>query len=386
MKILVIAIRNLRRQLRRTALTALTVALATFIFTVLVSVPASMDRIVDEAAKGLRLIVTAPNAYKLPVRYRDVIKGLPHVTACVAEIQWSAIYQDPRDPITAFGVDSDVGLVFNDADYQLRPDEIEQLQHDRRNAMIGRVLMRQHKWRLGQQITLRNPGDPNLTLTFIPTVEVPARHAPNAFVFRRELLDEAVKKHYGADITDRASFLAVRVDHQENIPLVIDEIDSRFHNSEAETETLTESDALANGMSALGDVRGIIYSLCAVVLMTVLLVAANSLAMTVRERVAEVAVMRALGFGRGHVAMMLLTEAAMIGAIGAATGAAVARALFGGGITLGAVLGGAGYMEVRPAVALEGFIVAVAITLLSAAIPVIGALRIRPALAFRQIV
>jgi len=385
-KILVIAIRNLRRQLRRTALTALTVALATFIFTVLVSVPASMDRIVDEAAKGLRLIVTAPNAYKLPVRYRDVIKGLPHVTACVAEIQWSAIYQDPRDPITAFGVDSDVGLVFNDADYQLRPDEIEQLQHDRRNAMIGRVLMRQHKWRLGQQITLRNPGDPNLTLTFIPTVEVPARHAPNAFVFRRELLDEAVKKHYGADITDRASFLAVRVDHQENIPLVIDEIDSRFHNSEAETETLTESDALANGMSALGDVRGIIYSLCAVVLMTVLLVAANSLAMTVRERVAEVAVMRALGFGRGHVAMMLLTEAAMIGAIGAATGAAVARALFGGGITLGAVLGGAGYMEVRPAVALEGFIVAVAITLLSAAIPVIGALRIRPALAFRQIV
>src|ERR1700674_3088372 len=280
---LVIAIRNLRRQLRRTVLTALTVALATFIFTVLVSVPASMDRIIDDAAKGLRLIVTAPNAYKLPVRYREVIKGLPHVVACVAEIQWDAVYQDLRDPIITFGVDSDIGLVYSDAEYQLPPDAIDALNHDRRNAMIGSVLMRRHKWRLGQQIMLRNPGDPNLTLTFVPTVEVPAKHAPNAFVFRRELLDEAVKKHYGADITDRASFLAVRVDHPENIPLVIDEIDSRFHNSEAETETLTESDAIANGMSALGNVRGIIYSLCAVVLMTVLLVAANSLAMMGRQ-------------------------------------------------------------------------------------------------------
>jgi len=383
---LVIAIRNLRRQLRRTILTALTVALATFIFTILVSVPASMDRIIDDAAKGLRLIVTAPNAYKLPVRYREAIKGLPHVTACAAEIQWGAIYQDLRDPIIAFGVDSDVGLVYSDAEYQLPPDAIETLSHDRRNAMIGSVLMREHKWHLGQQIMLRNPGDPNLTLTFIPVVEVPAKHAPNAFIFRRELLDEAVKKRYGVDITDRASFLAVRVDRPENISLVIDEIDSRFHNSEAETETLTESDAIANGMSALGNVRGIIYSLCAVVLMTVLLVAANSLAMMVRERVSEVAVMRALGFGRGHVAIMLLGEAAMIGGIGAAAGAAMARVLFGGGITLGAVVGGAGYMEVRPEVALEGFIVAVAITFLSAAIPVIGALRIRPALAFRQVV
>ena len=83
---------------------------------------------------------------------------------------------------------------------------------------------------------------------------------------------------------------------------------------------------------------------------------------------------------------MLLGEAAMIGGIGAAAGAATARLLFGGGITLGAVVGGAGYMEVRPEVALEGFVVALAITLLSAAIPVIGALRIRPALAFRQVV
>jgi len=93
-KLMIVALRNMRRQLRRTILTALTFAVAVFLYTVLVAVPVSMDRIAEDAAKGLRLIVIAHNSYRLPAKYCNDIKKMPHVIACAPEIQFTAIYRD----------------------------------------------------------------------------------------------------------------------------------------------------------------------------------------------------------------------------------------------------------------------------------------------------
>src|SRR5260370_36774099 len=110
--------------------------------------------------------------------------------------------------------------------------------------------------------------------------------------------------------------IAGRVAHVTEIPAVIEEIDSRFRNSEYETSTITESDSIANGVSAVADLSTIIFSLCAVVVITVLLVAANSMAINVRERISEVAVIRRLGLQPTHLATMLFGEAPMMGLIG----------------------------------------------------------------------
>src|SRR5260370_22231811 len=134
-----------------------------------------------------------------------------------------------------------------------------------------------------------------LTLTFIPIVEYPTEFMSRVFLFDRRMLDDAVKKVYGADIADRASFIVVKVDRVENMGLVANEIDENFHNSDSETETTTESDSVANSVSAIGNIRTIIYSLCLLVMLTVLLIAANSMAMMVRDRIREVAVMSAVG-------------------------------------------------------------------------------------------
>jgi cell division protein FtsX len=80
-KLFLVALRNMGRQLRRTMLTALTFAVAVFLYTVLIAVPVSMDRIAADAAKGLRLIVIAHNSYRLPAKYCNDIKKLPHVLA-----------------------------------------------------------------------------------------------------------------------------------------------------------------------------------------------------------------------------------------------------------------------------------------------------------------
>lgn len=122
-RLLIIAFRNMRRQPRRTILTALTFAVAVFMYTVLVAVPWSMDRIADGASKGLRLVVTERNNDRLPARYCDQIKKMPHVLGCAPEIIWGAVYRDPKDPIITYGITQDIATVSDSSDYQLPPDK-----------------------------------------------------------------------------------------------------------------------------------------------------------------------------------------------------------------------------------------------------------------------
>src|SRR5262249_52624011 len=127
-----VAVRNMRRQLRRTILTALTFAVAVFLYTVLVAVPVSMDRIAADSAKGLRLITIAHNSYRLPAKYCNEIKKMPHVVACAPELQFTTIYRNPRDYITTFGITPDIYAVTGDNDFQVSPETRRMMASDRR--------------------------------------------------------------------------------------------------------------------------------------------------------------------------------------------------------------------------------------------------------------
>src|SRR5271157_2651092 len=107
-KLFIVVLRNLRRQLRRTILTAVAFAITVFIYAVLIAVPESMNRLAEEASQGLRLIVLAPNAYRLPAKYCDPIRRMPHVVACASEILFGGVYKDPHDVIMASGITPDI--------------------------------------------------------------------------------------------------------------------------------------------------------------------------------------------------------------------------------------------------------------------------------------
>ena len=377
--------RNARRNLRRTLLTTLTVALATFVFTVLVSVPASMDRILADASTTLRLIVNNKTApwYDLPARYCDSIRKLPGCAACVAVTGWPATWHDVSEQVFTASAGPEIADVF--PDYRLSREHQLAIINDRRAAIVGELLMKKYGWKIGQQITLRSSSPPAMDLTFVIRGTIQSRHYPNTFLFNRSYLMESFKAHGMGDV-DFAWQLVVRADSPDHLAMLAKEIDERFANSDAETRSETESDALSNGLSQLGNVRGIVFSLCAVVILTVMLIAANSTAMMVRERISEVAVMRALGFSRGAIGTLLFGECALIGIIGGGVGAGLACWLFAGGATLGPVLNGNGALYVMPAQALVGFGAAIFVSLVSALIPVAGALRIIPALAFRKVI
>ena len=283
----------------------------------------------------------------------------------------------------AFGLDPDVQDVYPESN--LSADQVKEFVRERRGALVGKVLMDKYHWHVGQMITLKN-SDSKLTLDFVIVAVQTAKLTQNSFIFQRAYFDEAVKKTYSVDIADRADFIAVRVGNASDVPTVIDEIDGRFRNSEYETSTITESDSIANGVSAIADLRTIVFSLCSVVIVTVLLVAANSMAINVRERISEVAIVRALGFERTQVAVMLFGEAGLMGLIGGGLGAGLALALFSRGITMGAVVGGLAYMQVTPDLAFAAMFSIFTVSLAAAIVPVLQAVNISPALAFRKVV
>jgi len=387
MSLATLVARNLRRNRRRTILTTLTVALSTLIFTVLMAVPASMDQIIKDASASLRVMVNNRTGpwYGLPVRYCDDVVRMPGVRACLSLTGWFATYRDPRDVILAFAA-APVNLSIGDVtpDYQVSREAQEGFIKDKRAAWVGSLLMRHNSWKIGQRIMLRANGADRMELSFDIVGEIPSKHYPNTFLFRRDYFEDALKAN-GQPIGD-SWLLMVRVAEPGQVAAVIKEIDDHFHNSDYETRTVTESESIAGGLSAVGDVRGIVYSLCAVVILTMLLIAANSMAMTIRERLGEVAVIRALGFERYQVAAILFGECALIGALGGLIGAGIAFAMFGSGVTLGAVLGGTGYLWVSPAVAIEGFSAAVMLCVFSGLLPILSAIRTAPALAFREVV
>ena len=383
MKLLSLIARNLSRRMLRTSLSVFALFVAAFLFCVLIAVPASIARIVGDASRGIRVIVSQGNSYMLPVWYRDEIKKLPHVLGASAERQWGGIYQNDKQPIVAFGLDQDIQEVYPESN--LSADQVKEFIRERRGALVGKVLMDKYHWHVGQMITLKN-GDSKLTLAFVIVAVQTAKLTQNSFIFQRAYFDEAVKKTYNVDIADRADFIAVRVGNASDVPTVIEEIDGRFHNSEYETSTITESDSIANGVSAIADLRTIIFSLCSIVIVTVLLVAANSMAINVRERISEVAIVRALGFERTQVAVMLFGEAGLMGLIGGGLGAGLALALFGRGITMGAVVGGLAYMQVTPDLAFATMFAIFTVSLAAAIVPVLQAVNISPAIAFRKVI
>ncbi len=310
MKYLALILKNLGRSKRRTILTILSISVSLFVFAVLISVPAIANKAVADSASSVRLICInkAGMTYGLPAAYRPKIAALPHVQAVIAQSWFGGIYHEVSDQFPNLAIDSDqAGVMW--PDWSLSAKALDDFARIRTAALVGPATMRRFHFHVGQQIMLRSPLY-QLNLTF-KIVGVTGGKAPaNFMVFRRDYFDEALGR--AAFIED----MVVRVDSSSAEPRVIDAIDRQFANSSA--ETLTESDAVFMGSLLEGyrmlfrfaEVLGL------VVVLTIGLVAANTAAMAIRERRAEIAVMRAIGFGSGLVMALVIAEAVLIGIIG----------------------------------------------------------------------
>ena len=348
--------KNLLRNKRRTILTGSSVAISIFLLASLAMVYRAMGTAPQMGESRLRLVTMRSPGMNLllPVSYLQRIASVPGVVA-VTPMNWiGAYYRDRSNSFANYAVGADKLFdVF--AEVKIPAQQIKDFKQDRTGAVVGRRLAEKYGWKIGDHITLLGSIygiQPELTLRGIYEGS-----DENQLFFHWDYFNEAVGR------LNRAEVFWSRVDSPKSIEPVEKAIDGMFRNSSAGTLTQPEPVALLSFITGLGNVRGAILLIGSAVLFAVLLIVANTMALSVRERIPEAAVLRSLGFRPRLVLGLFVSESLILSLAGGLFGSLTAYVLF----RLLAVtqLQGAIYIDLRmhPETALMSFSVALLIGL-----------------------
>jgi len=325
MKFLPLILRNTFRNRRRTVLTILSISMSLFLISTLRTLLDSLESPAltpDSATRVLTRHQTSL-ANTMPIAYRERIRHMPGVKE-ISAYQWvGAVYKDPAYFFAQFAVDADRFFDIYTDIHVVAPEQKEAFLKERRAGLAGVSLAKRYGWNIGDTVTLRGTfisGDiPVIICGFIKD-----GGSENVLFLRFDYLNELWNNF------DQTSTFVIKVNSAEEIPAVIDTIDGSFINSTAPTKTETEKAFVLGFVSMIGNVRSLVVSISTVLIFTIILVAANTMAMSIRERKSEIAILRTLGFSQGHVLMVLILESAFIAVAGGLLGSLSARYLLGG--------------------------------------------------------
>lgn len=362
MKYVTLILKNLMRSKRRTLLTIFSIAVSLFIFSALVSFPTLAREILADRASSLRIAVhnKAGVTYSMPEAYKQRIASTPHVVAVVPESWFGGIYHEVNDQFPNLAVDPDqVDVVWDD--WGVSKEAFENFKKLRTACLVAPGTMKRFNLHVGQQIQLKGTVYPfNVTLTIVG--EFNEKAPPNFLFFRRDYLEEAAGR------PGFVSMFWVRVDKSENIPQVIAAIDEQTANSSSETRSESEGVFVGNFVQGYRAFFQLAEILGVIVVLTIGLVAANTAAMSIRERRGEIAVMRSIGFRSETILGLLLGESLIIGLAGGLLGCGAAFLILKI-FSVGSPAIGITNIRMPPVVVAEALIAACLIGLLSAWFP-----------------
>jgi putative ABC transport system permease protein len=324
MELIILLLRNIFRHKLRTSLTVLGVAIAMLAFGILRTLIASWY-VGVEASSAYRL-VTRNNIsliYALPIAYRNQILQVSGVTGIGHGIWYGGIYKDKKNFFAQFGIS---GTDYLDIypEFLLSESAKRDFQLERNAAIAGIKLAERFNWKLGDIIPLEGtifPGKIELVLKGI--YKGATRNIDeNAFFFRWDYLNEMLKKTTPSR-ADKVGWYLVQIKEPDRAAEISREIDELFRNSLAETLTETEKAFQLGFVAMTGAIVSAIRVISVVVIGIILIVLANTMAMTARERSAEYAVLKTLGFGPRALFFLIAGESLAIGLIGGILGAAL---------------------------------------------------------------
>ncbi len=386
MKYLPLVWRNLGRNPLRSLLTAAAIALAIALVCILRTMPAGLDAVLASAAANTRISThnEAGIVYSMPYAYLAKVRAVPGV---VSAISWNwfggAIDVSKGVEFPNFAVDPD-GFAEVYADWGLDPKAFEDFRKYRDAALVGHTTLEKHRWKVGDVITLQSTVFP-VTLSFRIVGSVPT--ATPSFYFQREYLAQALAAS-GAQF-DSTGMIWSRIDDPERVAPVMRQIDEMFHNSEAITSTETEKSFVGNFFSGLKQLVTIIQIVAAMVTLCIVFIAANTASMSIRERVGEIAILKAIGFRRQTIFSTLLAEAGLLALVAGIAGAATAGFLLKGlqlyASSAGPQLGPLTAFAISSAILVEAIFVSFFIGILSGWVPALGASRRSVAQTLREV-
>ncbi len=360
------------RNKRRSILTILSVGFSLLLLTLMMTIWRSfyIDQGAPESAKRVITRHKTSLANFLPSYYREKIRAVPGVVAVVPITWFGGKYIDdrPEHNFTQMATDPDEYLKVA-SDKIVPADQLAAWQRDRAGAMVDIELAKKYGWKVGDRITLQGTifeVNPELTIRAIYTMDP----SPRILYFNTKYLEEAVPWFKGT-----AGFYDTRVATEKDVPGVQKAIDEMFHDSPAPTKSETEHAFRLSFIAQLGNVKAFILSICGAVVFTILLVSANTMAMSVRSRTSEVAVLKTLGFTKQRVLSLFVGESVALAMMGGVLGilAAVVLTLFlsKSPIALGVPAG----FHVTPPTMLVALLVAAFVGLVSGSLPAYNASR-----------
>jgi putative ABC transport system permease protein len=370
---------NLMRRKVRTTFTLLSVFIAFMLFAVLGAVNQAFTGGVN-LADANRLVVTNRVGLinSMPINYADRIATVPGVGAITWQEWVGAYFQDPRQPITGFGVDEDSFLNVHD-DMQVPPDQAQAWLKDRQGVLIGETVAKHYGWKVGDHFPLRSNiwRDKQGNSTWDVTVDGIYHGGPgDELLMHYKYLDDT-----RAFRNNQVGMFMLKISNPERGAAVSEQIDQMFANSDAETKTSTEK-AFVQGFAAmLGNIGKIVTGIVTAVLFSMLLVIANTMAQSIRERTSELAVLKALGFSRRGVGFMVLAESLLVTALGGVLGLLLGAGIAGG---IGSKLPFVQDFHTPPASMALGILLMLSLGMLAGLLPAVQAMRLQVATALRR--
>jgi putative ABC transport system permease protein len=309
--------RNAFRAKLRSGLTVLGLLIALIAFGLLQTVVKSWYAGVDMAS-GTRLITrnSISLVFSLPGFYRDRIRSIDGVRGVAVSNWFGGIWRDERSFFAQFAVDVQNFFPMY-PEFIFKPDEWTDLVRDRRGAAIGRQLADLYGFKVGDRLPIRGTiysGNWEFTIRAIYDAR-DAGTITRQMYFHYDYLNEYVKQR-APRLADRVGVFVVEVDDASRAAEVSRTIDNEFANSLAETLTETEKAFQLSFVAMIETIIQVISGVSFIVILIILAVAANTMAMTARERTGEYATLKALGFGPPFVARLVLAESLVIGAMG----------------------------------------------------------------------
>jgi len=362
--------KNTFRNLRRSILTVLSIGFSLLLLTLMMAIWRNfyMSKRTEESALRLVTRHKVSLAFTMPSFYREKIRAIPGVAIVIPQNWFGGKYKDDKsnDFFAQFGTDPDEFFkVFKD--WKIPEDQVLAWQRDRAGAVVDSKKAEQFGWKIGQKVIIKGdifPVDLELTIRGIYTAPRPTQ----SLYFNQKYVEEAVPYMKGQE-----GFYTILADSPQDVQKIGPAIDEMFRNSPQPTRTETEAAFQLGFLAMLGNVKAFILSICGAVVFAILLVSANTMAMSIRERTREVAVLKTLGFTRGTVLSLFVGEAVVLALVGGIGGSSLALALG----SLAAQAGGfAGALRVNPPTMLVAWIVAGLVGFISAIIPSYNASRL----------
>jgi putative ABC transport system permease protein len=320
--------KNLFRKKLRLTLTTIAIVIAFLIFGVLLTVQGALQRGTRMPEADRLMTMNKVNfTQPLPVAYAARIRGMEGVKEVSFSSWFGAYYQEPRNVFAAFAVDPETYLAIN-TEIVLSPAERAAFLQDRIGIAVGEKLAKRFGWKLGDHIPISSnifrQKDGSSVWEF-NVVGIYGSNAPafstDGAVLHYDYFNESRGPGMGRDYVN---FIYVQTRDPKLNDRIIAQIDGTFANSDLETETKT-TQAFAAAMSAqFGDIGFIVSSVVGAAFVTILLIVGNTMALAVRERRAEIAVLKTIGFPSARIFRLVLGESLLLSLLGGLLGLGLA--------------------------------------------------------------